>query len=83
MYGAILGVFGLVVALCLAAFGSLFASFAGSEGMGALMGGGIAMLIFLPLVYFGIGAFIGAIFALIYNAVAPRIGGVKVYTRDA
>jgi hypothetical protein len=66
MYGLLMFIFGLV-------FGSRDATAGGVSTV--VMG--IAMMIGLPLVYGVMGFVMGAIGALIYNAVAGIIGGVK------
>jgi hypothetical protein len=73
-------IFGVVYGLILIVFGAAVSTMAGRDG---LAGGvstvvmGIAMMIGLPLFYGVLGFIMGAIAALIYNAVAGIIGGVK------
>lgn len=83
VYGALLAAFGLLFALLFLAFGSMFAGMMGRDAGGAMFGGGIAMLIILPIVYGILGIIVGALFAVIYNLIAPIVGGVKVYVSDA
>jgi hypothetical protein len=84
MYGLLMFIFGLVFGviygLLLIVFGAAMSTLGSRD---ATAGGvstvvmGIAMMIGLPLVYGVMGFVMGAIGALIYNAVAGIIGGVK------
>jgi hypothetical protein len=73
-------VFGVIYGLILIVFGAAMSTLGSRD---ATAGGvstvvmGIAMMIGLPLVYGVMGFVMGAIGALIYNAVAGIIGGVK------
>ncbi len=82
MYGAILGTFGLVIGIFIALFGSLFGSLIDSEQSGMFVGGGVFMALLLPIMYGVLGLIAGALMAVVYNFLAGRIGGVKVYVRD-
>jgi hypothetical protein len=85
MYGLLMFIFGLVFGviygLILIVFGAAITAL--TPGSDATTGGistvvmGIAMMIGLPLFYGILGFIMGAIGALIYNAVAGIIGGVK------
>jgi outer membrane lipoprotein SlyB len=56
------------------------ASMSGTPGIG--IGGGIAMIIFLPIIY-GIVGFIGGVLgAAIYNMISNWIGGFEVEVED-
>lgn len=44
--------------------------------------GGIFLLLF-PLLYFGIGFIAAALFCLLYNVVAKKIGGIQLKITDA
>lgn len=81
IYGAILATIGLVIAVLILIFGSLFVSMM-DEDTAMFMGGGVVAAIFIPFAYGVIGLLIGAIFAGLYNFLASRIGGVKVTVRD-
>ena len=70
IYGLILIVFGAAIS----AMGPGSAAAAGGIGTVAM---GVGMMIGLPLFYGVLGFIMGAIGALIYNAVAGIIGGVK------
>lgn len=83
MYGASLALLGLFFALLFFMFGSMFGAMMGNTSMGGMMGGGFVTLILFPLFYGGIGLVFGAIFAFIYNVLAPRVGGVKMYIRES
>jgi len=86
MYGLLMFIFGLVFGviygLILIVFGAAISAL-GPGGSDAAAGGvstvvmGIAMMIGLPIFYGVLGFIMGAIGALIYNAVAGIIGGVK------
>ncbi|WP_373511966.1 hypothetical protein [Persicitalea sp.] len=54
----------------------------GGYERGLIFGGGAIMLIFVPIIYGVIGIASGALSAVIYNFIAGRIGGVKVYVKD-
>ncbi|GAB3541163.1 hypothetical protein GCM10027577_06250 [Spirosoma fluminis] len=84
VYGAVLAVFGLFIALMMLAFGSILSlsPMLGRSGMGMMMRGGMFAAIFLPVFYGLLGLIFGALFAVVYNLVAPRVGGIKVYIRD-
>jgi hypothetical protein len=85
MYGLLMFIFGLVFGviygLILIVFGAAISAL--GPGRDATAGGvstvvmGIAMMIGLPLIYGVMGFVMGAIGALIYNAVAGIVGGVK------
>lgn len=85
MYGLLMFIFGLVFGviygLILIVFGAAISAL--SPGSDGTAGGistvvmGIAMIIGLPIFYGVLGFIMGAIGALIYNAVAGIIGGVK------
>jgi hypothetical protein len=84
VYGALLAAIGLFFALLFMAFGSVFMGMMGKgDGGSAMFGGGIAMLIILPIGYGILGMILGAIFGVIYNLIAPLVGGIKVYVSDA
>ena len=85
MYGLLMFLFGLIFGviygLILIVFGAAISAMgpnrdatAGGVGTVAM---GIGMMIGLPLFYGVLGFIMGAIGALIYNAVAGLIGGVK------
>lgn len=85
MYGLLMFLFGLIFGviygLILIVFGAAISAMA--PGRDAAAGGistvvmGIGMMIGLPLFYGVLGFIMGAIGALIYNAVAGIIGGIK------
>lgn len=84
MYGAILALIGLIFGVLFAVFSSLFASFMplGTQENGLVFGTGIAAVIFIPVVYGIIGFIFGALFGVIYNFIAGKIGGIKVYFKE-
>lgn len=60
-------------------FGGLFSAVAGEMGpMGAVLGGGLAMLIFGPIMYFVLGFIFGWIGTMIMNFVLKKIGGLEM-----
>jgi len=85
MYGLLMFIFGLIFGglygLILIVFGAALSALA--PGRDATAGGvstvvmGLAMIIGLPIFYAVLGFIMGAIGALIYNAVAGIIGGIK------
>lgn len=85
MYGLLMFLFGLIFGviygLILIVFGAAISAMgpgrdAAAGGMGTVAMG-VGMMIGLPLFYGILGFIMGAIGALIYNAVAGVIGGVK------
>jgi hypothetical protein len=74
-------IFGVIYGLILIVFGAAISAL--GPGTDATAGGistvvmGIAMMIGLPLIYGVMGFIMGAIGALIYNAVAGIVGGIK------
>ncbi|HEV7348465.1 hypothetical protein [Telluribacter sp.] len=86
MYGALLAFLGFIFVLIILVFGYLASMIRGGSSGDVtsmwLYGGGIAMIIFMPLLYGIIGVVIGYLFAFVYNLLAPRIGGIKVYIKD-
>ena len=84
MYGLLMFIFGLVFGVLYGLFFIIFGAAMSAMGTGdATAGGlssvvvGIMMMIGIPLMYGAIGFISGAIGALIYNAMAGIIGGVK------
>ena len=85
MYGLLMFIFGLIIGviygLILIVFGAAISAL--GPGRDATAGGvrtvvmGIVIMIVVPLFYGVLGFIMGAIGALIYNAVAGIIGGVK------
>ena len=85
MYGLLMFIFGIIIGviygLILIVFGAAMSAM--GPGREAAAGGvstvvmGVAMMIGVPLFYGVLGFIMGAIGALIYNAVAGIIGGVK------
>lgn len=81
--GIIAAAFGLLAGLILLVFGSLFAGLAGASGEAgplAAIGGGVAGVVVLPLLYGVIGFIGGMLQALIYNLAAGVIGGIRIET---
>lgn len=71
-------IFGLVVTLFTAALGSFFLSSA-TPVMFPFFGViGIVAIIAFPILYGIMGFVFGAIWALIYNAVAAKVGGIMI-----
>lgn len=74
---AMMAAFGLIAALFLLLFGSMLSGVNGQAGSFA-MAGGLAALIFLPILYGIIGFIAGAIGAFLYNVVASVVGGIEI-----
>ena len=84
MYGLILFIFGLLIGVIYGLFVIIFgAAMTAAGGNQAALGGvstiivGIGVMIGFPLMYGVMGFIMGAIGALIYNALSGMIGGVK------
>lgn len=84
IYGLLMFIFGLIFGVLYGLFFILFgAAMSAMNSRDAAAGGvssivlGIAMMIGIPLMYGAMGFIMGAIGALIYNALAGIIGGVK------
>lgn len=82
MFGAISAVIGLIVGIIMAIFSTAIMSMI-PTGTGIPLTGfgiifGIGSIIILPIIYFISGFIGGLIFAVIYNFLAPRIGGIKL-----
>ncbi len=86
MMGAISAVIGLVVGIFWAVgFGAMMASIPGAGEVAGFAGIlGVAMIIIMPIAGFIGGLIQGLIIAVIYNVLAPRIGGIKlVFAEDS
>lgn len=85
MYGLLMFIFGLIFGVLYGLFFIIFGAAMSAMGGGgdATAGGassvviGIVMMIAIPVMYGFIGFVMGAIGALVYNALAGMIGGVK------
>ena len=83
MYGLLMFLFGLIFGVIYGLILIVFGAAISTLGRDAAAGGvstvvmGVAMMIALPLIYGVMGFVMGAIGALIYNAVAGIIGGIK------
>lgn len=75
--GALMAAFGLIAALFLMMFGSMFAHLSGQAAQG-VMAGGLVALIILPILYGILGFICGAIGAALYNLVASVVGGIEM-----
>jgi hypothetical protein len=80
------GLIGLLIGLCVALASLLGAPFMGSESEHAGAFGilfGLGAVIFMPILYGGLGA-IGALIATaVYNVVAGLVGGIELTTEPA
>lgn len=85
--GLLMAAFGLIIGVIYGLFFIVFGaamSSIGPRGEGAGIGGagsigiGVVMMIMIPIFYGVIGFIGGAIGALIYNAVAGFVGGLKI-----
>jgi len=84
MYGLLMLIFGLIIGIIYGLILILFgATISAAGGRDAAMGGastvviGIAAMIGIPIFYGILGFIMGAIGALVYNALSGIIGGVK------
>lgn len=84
MYGLLMFIFGLIFGVLYGLFFIIFGAAMSAMGSrDATAGGvssvviGIAMMIGIPLMYGFLGFIMGAIGALVYNALSGVIGGVK------
>lgn len=82
MIGAIGGVLGFIWSLIVVIFGASLLALVPAQEAGAVIAGGILGAIIL-IIFATIGAFIAgfityAIIALIYNFLAPKLGGIRL-----
>ncbi len=88
MYACISAIIGLIIGIFYAIiFGAVFANIPSSTtspfnfGVFGLLFG-IGSIIIMPIISFIGGLIISAIIALLYNFLAPRIGGVKLRFKE-
>jgi ABC-type lipoprotein release transport system permease subunit len=86
MYGAINAVIGLIMGIIFAAFFAPIFLYASGQpsytGPSLAPFGfifGVAAIVTFPIGMFVSGLIMGLIFAAVYNFLAPRIGGIKLY----
>jgi hypothetical protein len=80
--GAIYGALGLIFVPILF-LTTLVSAFAGDHvNRMVAIAGGLAMMIFLPIIYCALGFGMGALSAWAYNVAAKRLGGIQVEMRD-
>ncbi len=77
MYGILIAIIGFIYGLFIALFGSLFSIGTGSAPISILVA--IAIIIIVPILAFIFGFIYAAIQAAVYNALAPKIKGIKLY----
>jgi len=88
MYACISAAIGFVVGIFYALlFGGIFASVSPSTSSSLNLGWlslfvGVGAVVIMPVILFGTGLIGAAITALLYNFLAPRIGGVKVRFKE-
>ncbi|MCJ7634438.1 hypothetical protein MUP77_18855 [Candidatus Bathyarchaeota archaeon] len=89
MLGAISAVIGLIVGVIMAILWTSIFSFASSipgytgpplTGFGIFFG--VGAIVMFPIIMFVSGLIQGLIVAVLYNFLAPRIGGIKVYFQE-
>ena len=89
MYGAISAVIGFIIGVFMAIFWTSIFSFTTSipghtappwTGFGILFG--VGAIVFFPILMFAFGLVQGLIIAALYNFLAPRIGGIKLYFQE-
>jgi hypothetical protein len=85
MMGAISGVIGFIATILLAVFylpfilSSSYNPVPGVPGLSGFFAAiGILMVIIIPIIGFVAGFIQGLIYAVVYNFLAPRIGGIKL-----
>ena len=89
MYGAVSAVIGLIVGIIFATFWTSIFSFMTSvpgysgpswTGLGFLFG--VGAIVMFPIIMFVSGLIQGLLIAVLYNFLAPRIGGIKLYFQE-
>jgi uncharacterized membrane protein len=77
--GVLYGVLGLVVGV-IVSMAAMIGGLAGREEFGVLAGGvvGIGAIVFLPILYGGLGFIVAVIAAWLYNLVAGFTGGIEL-----
>jgi hypothetical protein len=79
IFQACMGIaFGVIAALLFMLIGSTMLSHIGGQSAAVGVAGGMAMLIFLPIMYGVAGFIFGAIAAALYNLIAGVIGGIEI-----
>lgn len=80
MYGALLGVIGLLAGVVVALFSLVGAGLAANSGVPGRLGPifGVGAIVFLPLCYGVMGIVSGAVMAALYNLFAGMVGGVEL-----
>ncbi len=68
---------GLIAALPFVLFGSMLAGLGHNSALPGMFGG-IAALIFIPILYGVFGFIMGAIAAALYNLIAGVVGGIEI-----
>ncbi|WP_299621556.1 hypothetical protein [uncultured Tenacibaculum sp.] len=77
VYGAVLGLFGLVLAFFVFIFSSMIGAAGGMSPFG-FFGGGLLTLIFLPIMYFIAGFIGGLIITLLLNFILKKTDGLTI-----
>jgi len=84
MVGVIVAVLSLL--FCILFFSVLSLQFPniqlGGHERGLIFGKGILFVILVPIIYGIVGIISGALSAVVYNFIAGRIGGIKIYIRE-
>jgi hypothetical protein len=82
MMGAITGIVYFIIAIIIALIWlptlSSLSSISTLGLSGLIAGLGVLMVIVMPIIGFAAGFIIGLFFAVVYNFLSPRIGGIKV-----
>lgn len=79
IFGFVYGILGFIFALFLTLFVSILPTSAGMGMFKSLFG--IAAIILVPIFYGILGFIFGSVFALIYNFIASKFGGLEIETR--
>ena len=89
MYGAVSAVIGLIIGIFFAIFWTpIFSSMNSMPGYTGLPWGyfgilfGVGAIVIFPIMMFASGLIQGLIIAVLYNFLAPRIGGIKLYFQE-
>ena len=78
MLGAVYAAIGFLVGLFVSAFSAILMFFGGQNAGLAGIVLGVGAVIIFPIFYGILGVIFGSIIAIVYNAVADRIGGIEV-----
>jgi hypothetical protein len=77
--GALYGIFGLIAGTIFALIALVGGTVSGKSG-GPLFGAlfGVGAIVFIPILYGGLGFLVSLLMAAVYNGVAGLVGGVEI-----